>query len=59
MPHGVKIATLLEFGESLRVRPDEVEGPSLALRRPDVEPEEVEGNLAPAVEMQAPEHVPR
>ena len=35
-----------------RARPDEVEGPSLALRRPDVETEEAEGNLAPGEEMQ-------
>ena len=35
---GTKSATeaeLQEFGESARVRPDEAEGPSLALRRPD------------------------
>ena len=36
----------------MRVRPDEAEGPSLALHRPNVEPEEVEGNLAPGEEMQ-------
>ena len=44
---GTKSATeveLQEFGESVRVKPDEAEGPSLALRRPDVEPEEVGGN---------------
>ena len=37
---GMKPATeteLQEFGESVRVRPDEVEEPSLALRRPAVE----------------------
>ena len=28
---------LHEFGESVRARPDEVEGPSLALRRPNIE----------------------
>ena len=33
-------------------RPDEVEGPSLALRRLDVETEEAEGNRAPGEEMQ-------
>ena len=35
-------AELQEFGESMRARPDEAEGPSLALRRPAVEPEEVD-----------------
>ena len=40
-------AELQEFGVSVRVRPDEADGSSLALRRPDVGPEEVEGNLAP------------
>ena len=47
---GTKPATeaeFQEFGESVRARPDEVEGRSLALRRTDVEIEEVEGNLAP------------
>ena len=39
-------AELQEFGESMRARPDEAEGPSLALRRPAVEPEEVEETLA-------------
>ena len=51
---GTKPATeaeLQEFGESVRVRPDEAEGPSLVFRRPDIEPEEVEGNLAPGEEM--------
>ena len=43
---------LQEFGESVRVRPDEVEEPSLALRRPAVENEETEGNLAHGEEMQ-------
>ena len=45
-------AELQEFGESARVRSDEVEGPSLALRRPDVEPEGAEGNPARGEEMQ-------
>ena len=52
---GMKPATeteLQEFGESVRVRPDEVEEPSLALRCPAVENEETEGNLAHAEEMQ-------
>ena len=52
---GTKSATeaeLPEFGESVRVRPDETEGPSLALHRLGAEPEEVEGNLAPGEEMQ-------
>ena len=52
---GMKPATeteLQEFGESVRVRPDEVEEPSLALRRPAVENEETEGNLAHGEEMQ-------
>ena len=52
---GTKPATeaeLQEFGESVRVRPDEAEGPSLALRHPDVEVEEAEGILAPGEEMQ-------
>ena len=39
-------AELQEFGESVRARPDEAEGPSLALRRPVVEPEEGEEDLA-------------
>ena len=34
------------------MRLDGAEGPSLVLRRPDVEPEEAEGNLAPGEEMQ-------
>ena len=41
---GMKPATkteLQEFGESVRVRPDEVEEPSLALRRPAAENEEI------------------
>ena len=45
-------AELQEFGESVRARPDETEGPSLALRRPVVEPEEGEENLAAGEEMQ-------
>ena len=45
-------AELQEFGESVRARPDEAEGPSLALRRPVVEPEEGEENLAAGEEMQ-------
>ena len=45
-------AELQEFGENVRARPDEAEGPSLALRRPDVEPEGVEENLAAGEEMQ-------
>ena len=52
---GTKSATeaeLQEFDESVRTRPDEAEGPSLALRRPDVEPEGVEENLAAGEEMQ-------
>ena len=52
---GMKPATeteLQEFGESVRVRPDEVEEPSLALRRPTAENEETEGNLARGEEMQ-------
>ena len=52
---GTKPATeaeLQEFGESGRARPDEADGPSLALRRPDVEIEEAQGNLAPGEEMQ-------
>ena len=32
-------AELQEFVESVRAKPDEAEGPCLALRRPDVEPE--------------------
>ena len=36
----------------MRARPDEAEGPSLALRRPDVEPEEGDENLAAGEEMQ-------
>ena len=40
---------LREFDESVRVRPDEVDEPSLALRRPAVENE---GNLAHGEEMQ-------
>ena len=43
---------LHEFGESVRARLDEVEEPSLALRRPAVENEETEGNLAHGEEMQ-------
>ena len=42
---GTKPATeaeVPEFGESVRARPDEVEEPSLALRRPDVQIEEAE-----------------
>ena len=52
---GMKPATeteLQEFGESVWVRPDEVEEPSLALRRPADENEEKEGNLAHGKEMQ-------
>ena len=52
---GMKPATeteLHEFGESVRASPDEVEEPSLALRRPAVENEETEGNLAHGEEMQ-------
>ena len=52
---GTKSATeaeLQESGESERVRADEAEGPSLALRRPDVEPEKADGNLAPGEAMQ-------
>ena len=52
---GTKPATeaeLQEFGESVRARSDEVKAPSLALLRPDVEIEEVDGNLAPGEEMQ-------
>ena len=52
---GTKSATpaeLQEFDESVRARPDEAEGPSLALRRPDVEPEEGEDNLAAGEDMQ-------
>ena len=45
-------AELQEFGESVRARPDEVEGPSLALRRPDVEIEKAEANVSPGEEMQ-------
>ena len=45
-------AELQEFGESVRARPDEAEGPSLALRRPVVHPEEGEENLAAGEEMQ-------
>ena len=45
-------AELQRFGESVRARPDEAEGPSLALRRPAVEPEEIEENLAAGEEMQ-------
>ena len=36
----------------MRARPDEAEGPSLALRRPVVESEEGEENLAAGEEMQ-------
>ena len=36
----------------MRARPDEAEGPSLALRRPVVEPGEGEANLAVGEEMQ-------
>ena len=52
---GTKSATearLQEFDESVRARPDEAEGPSLALRRPVVEPEEGDENLAAGEEMQ-------
>ena len=52
---GTKSATeaeLQEFGESVRARPDEAEGPSLALRRPVVEPEEGDEKLAAGEEMQ-------
>ena len=52
---GTKPATeaeLQEFGESVRARPDEFGGPSLALRRPDVEIKEADGNLALGEEMQ-------
>ena len=35
-------AELQEFGDSVRARPDDAEGPSLALRRPDVESEGAE-----------------
>ena len=52
---GTKSATeaeLEELGESVRARPDEAERPSLALRRPVVEPEEGEENLAVGEEMQ-------
>ena len=52
---GTKSATearLQEFDESVRARPDEAEGPSLALRRPVVEPEESDENLAGGKEMQ-------
>ena len=52
---GTKSATeaeLQEFGESVRATPDEAEGPSLALRRPVVEPEEGEENVAAGEEMQ-------
>ena len=48
---GTKPATeaqLQEFGEGLGAKPDEVEIPSLALRRPDAGFEAVAGNLAPA-----------
>ena len=45
-------AELQEFSESVRATPDEAEGPSLALRRPVVEPEEGEENLAVGEEMQ-------
>ena len=36
----------------MRARPDDAEGPSLALRRPDVETEGAEGNLAHGEEVQ-------
>ena len=52
---GTKSATeaeLQNFSESVRARPDEAEGPSLALRRPVVGPEEGEENLAAGEEMQ-------
>ena len=52
---GMKPATeteLHEFGESVRARLDEVEEPSLALRRPAVENAETEGNLTAGEEMQ-------
>ena len=42
---------LQEFGESVRARLDEAEGSTLALRRPVVEPEEGEENLAAGEEM--------
>ena len=45
-------AEFQEFGESVRVRPNEAEGPSLALRRPDVEPDEGEEKLAAGEEVQ-------
>ena len=45
-------AELQEFGEIVRVRPDEAEGSRLALRRPVVEPEEGEENLVAGEEMQ-------
>ena len=45
-------AELQGFGESVRAMTDEVEGPSLAVRRPDVEIVEAEGNLAQGEEMQ-------
>ena len=44
-------AELQEFGERVRARPDEADGPSLALRHPVVEPEGGE-NLAVGEEMQ-------
>ena len=52
---GTKSATeaeLQEFGESVRARPDEAEGLSLALHRLVCEPEEGEENLAAGEEMQ-------
>ena len=52
---GTKSATearLQEFGESVRARTDEAEGPSLALRRPVVEPEAGDENLTAGEELQ-------
>ena len=48
-------AELQEFGESVRARPDEAEGPSLALRRPEVEPEDEPRRPVPT----QLEHIPR
>ena len=61
---GTKSATeaeLQDLGENARARPDETEGPSLALRRPDVETEGAEGNNLRSCEDEPtqPEHVPR
>ena len=58
---GTKSATeaeLQEFGESVRARPDEAKWPSLALRRPVVEPEEGDDNLAAGEEMQVDREQP-